>query len=208
MTSRESLEPQQAETSGTALRRYKKILIPVVAVVIVVIIAVVAYANRPPTPPENAEEYQIMAEQLMGTMVAGGMQSEILGELTYRVSENAKNHISDISTDPYTIRDKVFITDPALAVENLFAHKNTSSVLKGIESNRIDVDELLSLLQNPPAGMEACHKGLMLQYDAYAGLMEVVLAPPTTDFYGHYLAVRDKARLFVDAYNELKALLP
>ncbi|MDE7431913.1 MAG: zinc ribbon domain-containing protein [Lachnospiraceae bacterium] len=175
--------PQQVEVTGVKFNKKIKIIIIAVIALLVLATAVtigVGFYKKKKAAKETArhsQEYSENLELAIVTILSGASDAEECGNLIKKVWYNAIYKERDSSTDRYTTKNGVFVSDFNDALANLFADSVFSSKIKGIEKNQKTVKELMKELKNPTEEYRDAYEALTEFYSAYLTFTNLVSDP-------------------------------
>lgn len=156
---------------------------------------------------ESYNEYIDNLVQIQILMLSGGSDAESLCNLTLRVWGNAISKDSDSETDKYTQKGFGIWNDFNTALAKLYADNSTISIVSKIESNQIEVKNLMKEMQNPPEGLDKCYDTTSDLYEAYKILTDLAKSPSGS--YKDFGTNKNNAISdFMSAYEKLDNQIP
>lgn len=165
--------PNRIEVKREEERKYKGILISVIAIILIAtgILGFNIWQKA------TEREYYTNMETVSYAMLDGATQAETAGNLIKSVWYNAIYEKRDSETDKYTVKNGKFADDFNDALENLFADAGFIRGISEIRNNQSEVVELMKKLKNPPKKYREAYSALKVYYDNYLKMTKAVINP-------------------------------
>lgn len=146
----------------------RKIILATILILILALGVVVSQKVK------EAEYYSNM-EAVSYTMLDGAIKAETAGNLIKSVWNNAIYQKKDDETDKYTLENGKFVDDFNDALSNLFSDETFMSDISEIQNNKLEVNNLMKKLTDPPKKYEEAYLVLKVYYDNYLKLNKLVV---------------------------------
>lgn len=146
----------------------RKIILAMILILIVVLGVVVSQKVK-------VAEYYSNMEAVSYAMLDGAIKAETAGNLIKSVWNNAIYQEKDDETDKYTLENGKFVDDFNDALSNLFSDETFMSDISEIQNNKLEVNNFMKKLTDPPKKYEEAYSVLKVYYDNYLKLTKLVV---------------------------------
>ena len=159
----------ESESKKNTAKMKKLIIAGLIAVVIIIIVAVVIHYRK----TDQAQSYTETLELTSAAMLNVASEAESAGSLIHDVWYDTIFDENNADTLKYTSGHSDFND----SLQALFEDEEFSSTISQIESGTDAVQDMIPILNDPPAGYEDAHEAFQEYYDAYLELVNIVVNP-------------------------------
>ncbi len=146
-------------------------------------------------------------EMLKKQMLNDCAEAETICNLVVNVWSNTIYQKSDPKTDKYTKKNKKFVDDFNVALNNIYADTNISDKISKMKTNKDEIRLIIKDMYNPPKDLEQCYNTLSEYFIAYKSLVDMAINPTgNLKSFSDEFDKKDTAAM--DIYDKLDIQIP